>query len=215
MINFGKTLILGDSYTTFRNYVPSGFDIWYGEDIRPDHGVSDVDKTWWRQVMSRVSGELVLNSSWSGTTVCHTGWRGEDCRHKSFVGRLDKLIADGFFDVNKIDTVLVYGGTNDSWSGSPIGEVKHGEVTVEELFSFAPAVCYLLDKLRETLPDGRIIYIVNGFLKPDVIKAVRHATEYSGCEMLVMPDVDLIDGHPTAKGMSEIADEVIRFAATT
>ena len=95
MINFGKTLILGDSYTTFRNYVPSGFDIWYGEDIRPDHGVSDVDKTWWRQVMSRVSGELVLNSSWSGTTVCHTGWRGEDCRHKSFVGRLDKLIADG------------------------------------------------------------------------------------------------------------------------
>ena len=208
MKSIGKVLILGDSYSTFLGYVPTGFDYWYSETIRPDHGVQTVDNTWWKKLMDSVDGELVLNSSWSGTTVCHTGWRGEDCRHKSFVARLDKLIAEGFFETNKIDTVIVYGGTNDYWSGAPFGETMHGEVPVEELYKFAPAVCYLLDKLREILPSGRIIYMANKFFRQNFIDTIRHATEASKSEMLIVPDVDLKDGHPTAVGMTQIKDAV-------
>jgi hypothetical protein len=208
MKSIGKVLILGDSYSTFLGYVPTGFDYWYSEKIHPDNGVQTVDNTWWKKLMDSVDGELVLNSSWSGTTVCHTGWRGEDYRHKSFVARLDKLIAEGFFDTNKIDTVLVYGATNDSWIGVPLGEKVHGDVSTEELFSFAPAVCYLLDKLREVLPLGRIIYITNKFLRPGIIDAISHATEVTKSEMLLLPDIDLKDGHPTATGMTQIKDAV-------
>lgn len=211
MTNLGNVLILGDSYSTYLGYIPEGYDYWYSDKIRPNNGVMSVDLTWWKKLMARVEGELVLNSSWSGTTICHTGWRGEDYSERSFVARLDKLIEEGFFEKNKIDTVLIYGGTNDSWIGVPMGEVMHDGVTHEDLFKFAPAVCHLLDRAREALPKGRIIYVANGFFRPQILDAIRHATEMTNSEMLVLPEIDLNDGHPTAKGMTEIAEAILEF----
>jgi lysophospholipase L1-like esterase len=211
MINLGNVLIFGDSYSTFLGYIPEGYDYWYSEKIHPDNGVDNVDKTWWRKLMANVEGDLILNCSWSGTTICHTGWRGEDYSERSFVARLDKLIEEGFFEKNKIDTVLIYGGTNDSWIGVPMGEVMHGDVSRDDLFKFTPAVCRLLDRAREALPLGKIIYLANGFFRPEILDAIRHATKMTNSEMLVLQGIDLNDGHPTAKGMTEIAEAILEF----
>ncbi len=215
MINLGKVMILGDSYSTFLGYIPEGFDYWYSECINPDNGVLSVSDTWWHKLMSRVRGEIVLNSSWSGTTVCHTGWRAEDCSHKSFISRFDKLAKEGFFDGNKIDTLFIFGGTNDSWADSPLGEVKFSDFTREELFSFCPAVCYLLMRVKECLPTTRVIYIVNAGLKDEVNAAVREACLHYGCEPLFLPMMERNLNHPTAKGMTEIADEVEKYLERT
>jgi lysophospholipase L1-like esterase len=211
MIKLGKVMILGDSYSTFFGYIPEGFDYWYSERHNLDNGVHSVSDTWWHKLMSRVDGEIILNSSWSGTTVCHTGWRAEDCSHKSFISRFDKLIDEGFFENNKVDTLFIFGGTNDSWADSPLGEVKLDGWTREELFSFCPAVCYLLARAKEHLPDTRIIYIVNAGLKDKVNDAVRVASEYYGNEVIFLPMMDRNQNHPTAKGMTEIADEVEKY----
>ncbi|MBQ7363081.1 MAG: hypothetical protein IJW48_01380 [Clostridia bacterium] len=211
MINLGNVMILGDSYSTFFGYIPEGFDYWYSGRHNLDNGVLSVKDTWWHKLMSRIEGEIVLNSSWSGTTVCHTGWRGEDCSHKSFIARFDELIDEGFFEKNSIDTLFIFGGTNDSWAGSPLGEVKFGDWSREELFSFCPAVCYLLSRVKEHLPTTRVIYIVNAGLKDEINLAVREACVHYGCETLFLPMMDRNQNHPTAKGMTEIADWVLAY----
>ena len=211
MINLGRVMILGDSYSTFLGYIREGFDYWYSERVNTDNGVLSVSDTWWHKLMSRVSGEIVLNSSWSGTTVCHTGWRAEDCSHKSFISRFDKLIEEGFFRENEIDTLFIFGGTNDSWADSPLGEVKFGGWTREELFSFSPAVCYLLFRVKEHLPKTRVIFIVNAGLKEEINRAVAAAAEYYGMETLYLPMMERNLNHPTAKGMTEIADAVEEY----
>ena len=211
MINLGKVMILGDSYSTFLGYIPEGFDYWYSERVNPDNGVLSVSDTWWHKLMSRAEGEIILNSSWSGTTVCHTGWRAEDCSHKSFIARFDKLIEEGFFKDNKIDTLFIFGGTNDSWADSPLGEVKFEDFSREELFSFCPAICYLAARAKEHLPDARIIFIVNAGLKDEVTSATSAAAEHFGCEVLCLSMMERNLNHPTAKGMTEIADEVEKY----
>ena len=211
MINIGRVMILGDSYSTFLGYIPEGFDYWYSERVNKDNGVLSVFDTWWHKLMSRVSGEIVLNSSWSGTTVCHTGWRAEDCSHKSFISRFDKLADEGFFRDNKIDTLFIFGGTNDSWANSPLGEVKFGGWTREELFSFCPAVCYLAARAKELLPDTRVIFIVNAGLKDEVNRAVGLAAEHYGSEVIYLPMMERNQNHPTARGMTEIADAVEKY----
>ena len=211
MINLGKIMILGDSYSTFFGYIPEGFECWYSENGNVDNGVLTANDTWWARVMSEVDGEIVLNSSWSGTTVCHTGWRAEDCSHKSFVARFDKLISDGFFKENKIDTLIVFGGTNDSWSGSPLGEVKFEDISREDLYSFCPAICYLAGRIKEHLPDTRVIFIVNAGLKDEVNLATGEACRHYGHEVLYLPMMDRNKNHPTKKGMAQIADEVVKY----
>ena len=211
MKKLGKTLILGDSYSTFLGSIPEGYDYWYSTTIHPEHKVTAPEHTWWYQAMERGGGELVLNCSWSGTTVCHTGWRGEDCRHKSFAARLDALADGGFFTENKIDTVLILGATNDSWAGSPVGEIKYEGITDEDMYSFCPALSHMLARIVEVTPSSRVIYIVNTGLKPKITAAIVDACRHYGCESLLLPEVDKKDGHPTAQGMTEIADALVTY----
>ena len=124
---FGNVLILGDSYSTFKDYIPEGFAVYYRED-GGDTDVRSVDKTWWHQLIDDTNSNLVLNSSYSGSSICNTGYGGQDCSEThSFIARLNCLIRDGFFENNEINTVFVFGGTNDKWAGSPLGENKFSD----------------------------------------------------------------------------------------
>ena len=53
--------------------------------------VCNVNQTWWHDLVKE-NGTLLRNCSWSGTTICHTGYKGKDASHKSFVAR--KLTSD-------------------------------------------------------------------------------------------------------------------------
>ena len=215
MIDLGNVMILGDSYSTFAGYIAEGCGYWYSETAYPENGVRSVSDTWWHKLMAMVSGELILNSSWTGTTVCHTGWGAEDCSHKSFVARFDKLIEEGYFEKNRVDTLFIFGGTNDSWAGSPIGEIRVSDFTKDSLYSFAPAVSYLIMRAKEALPTTRIIYIVNAGLKDEVNEAVRLSAEHWGCEVIYLSMMDRNQNHPTAKGMTEIARDIYNYLDLT
>ena len=207
-----NALIFGDSYSTFKGYVPEGYAIYYSENERPQTDVTKVEQTWWHQVVSGANLNLVLNNSWSGSTIGYTGYNNTDCsKSSSFIYRLRQLIENGFFEKNQIDTVFVFGGTNDSWSNAPLGEIKYNGWEEKDLFSVLPAICYFLNLLKETLPQAKIYCLMNSDIKLEIIDCMKIACEIYGITPVAFYKIDKMCGHPTIQGMKDIKDGVLNI----
>ncbi len=206
-----NAIIFGDSYSTFEGFVPKGYPIHYYKDKRNGTDVEQVSHTWWHQVAEEANLNLVLNDSWSGSTIGYTGYNNADCsKTNSFIYRLKQLIEKGFFAENQIDTVFVFGGTNDSWAEAPLGEIKYGDWAENELYFVLPAICYFLNLVRETLPQANIYCIINTEIKPEIISCFEKACEkYQVCPV-AFDSIDKDLAHPTIKGMQTIKDGVLR-----
>lgn len=209
MKKLGNLMILGDSYSTFHGYIPEGYAAYYSEGEKEEMDVIKVEHTWWHKLCEQTETSLVLNSSYSGTTICHTGYGGSDCKNISFYGRLKKRIDEGFFDKNKIDTLLVFGGTNDSWANSPLGEMKYGDVTEQELYSVLPAICALFGMINEKLPSVRTVCVINTGLKTEIEEAFVSLCEKYGVICVKLHDIDKINGHPNISGMEQIKEQIL------
>lgn len=208
-MNLGNTLILGDSYSTFEGKIPDGYETWYSkegfETGRTD--VSEYTQTWVYKVFDGKDNILVLNDSFSGTTVSNSV-RPHHTVDVSFLNRLNKLINGGFFQKNRIDTVLVFGGTNDSYTDAPIGEDKFDNFTEEDLFYTLPAFSYIAKKLNETVPDARVCYLINTELKYEITTGIMRTAEHFGQDYLLFKHLDKKSGHPSVKGMEQIAEAI-------
>ena len=207
MLELGNVFILGDSYSTFKGHIPEGYHPYYSSDSEGGD-VDSVEKTWWHQLVSENNAVLLMNNSWSGTTVCHTGYNGEDRNDNSFVARTDKLISEGYFKKNKIDTFLLFGGTNDSWADSPLGEIMYEGWQEKDLYNVLPAFCYLIHTLKKNLPDTRIVCIINSELKKEITEGFFEVCRKNNVDCVLLGNIDKVDGHPTFKGMTEIKEAV-------
>ena len=206
-----NTLIFGDSYSTFEEYVPKGYAVYYSETERPETDVTKVEQTWWYQVVEEAPLKLALNNSWSGSTIGYTGYNNTDCsKSSSFIYRLKELIDNGFFVKNQIDKVFVFGGTNDSWSNAPLGEAKYSNWEEKELFSVLPAICYFLNFLKETLPQADIYCLINTDIKPEIASCMKNACEKYQITPITFDSIDKKCGHPTIQGMKNIKDSVLK-----
>lgn len=212
-MNIKKAVIFGDSYSTFKGYIPEGYEVYYDEnDEREDTDVRKVSETWWHQLVSETGIELVLNNSWSGSTIGYTGYENTDCsKTSSFIHRFNLLAKENFFKANDIDTVFVFGGTNDSWCNAPLGELKYSDWENGELYSVLPAIGYFFNRLKEELPDTNIICIINTELKDEISDALKAACSHYGVHSVVLHDVDKCCGHPTIKGMTDIKEQVLEY----
>lgn len=205
-------LIIGDSYSTFEGYIPEGYAVYYSENERPETDVRKVSETWWHQLFSETGDHLVLNNSWSGSTIGYTGYENSDCsQSSSFIYRLKTLIRSGFFRENKIDTIFVFGGTNDSWCEAPLGTLKFSDWTEQDLYSVLPAVGYFFHLITSELPDCRVICIINTELKPEIKSGLKTACEHFDVPAVILSDIDKNFGHPTIQGMKEIKEQVADF----
>ena len=206
-----NTIIFGDSYSTFENYIPDGYSVYYSEMERPETDVTKVSQTWWHQVITEANLNLVLNDSWSGAPICYTGYDNADCsKSSSFIYRLHMLIEQGFFEKNNIDTVFVFGGTNDSWSGAPLGTMKFENWEEDDLYSVLPAICYFLKTLKDKLPQAHIYCLINTDLKPEISEGMRTACQIYGITEISFDTIDKNYGHPTIRGMQDIRDTVLK-----
>ena len=205
-------LILGDSYSTFEGYVPEGYNPYYHPVYGEDHvgsDVTDVSMTWWGILTEELGLNVARNDSWSGSTICYTAYHGIDCSAtSSFITRFEKMVCEGFFEKNEIDTVIVFGGTNDAWARSPLGEDMFSGHTKEDLHSVLPAVGYLARRLSEVLPEAKILFVINSGIATTVRDGIKRA-----CDRFSLPYVELVSvskhrGHPNAAGMREIAEQV-------
>lgn len=201
----GNVVIIGDSYSTFEKYIPEGYLSYYP---REDSQVTSVEQTWWHQLFAATGDTVVMNSSYSGSTICHTGYDGMDSRHSSFVTRLDTLLRNGFFDRVKIDDVYIFGGTNDDWAGSPLGQLTYRDWHAEDLYKVLPAVCWLIYHATQLPGAPNVTVIINSDLRKEICSGLISACEYWGISYVLLHDISKVNRHPDTDGMRAIKEQV-------
>lgn len=208
MKSLGNVFILGDSYSTFEGVIPENFAAYYPSAEQRD-SLKTVEETWWMHVINETNSHLLKNCSYSGTTVCNITYEGKYCPDTSFVSRIADWLDTGEYKPSDIDTIFVFGGTNDSWAESPIGKPKYSGRTDEDLKSFSPALCELFETLKKTCPKARIINITNTDLKEEISSVMSEICAHYSIQNIVLTKIDKDHGHPTVLGMKNIADEIL------
>ena len=206
-----NTVIFGDSYSTFEGYIPEGYDTYYSPEAFPENGVTKAEQTWWHQVVKEADLRLLLNNSWSGSTIGYIGYDNRDCSgDSSFIFRLRQLEKQGFFAENRVDTVFVFGGTNDSWADAPLGVEKLQDWEEQDLYCVLPAVFCFFKSLKAQLPEAEIYCLINTELKPEITSAMRRACSAYEITPVCFETIEKISGHPTVHGMRQICDAVLQ-----
>lgn len=193
--------ILGDSYSTFKDFVvPDTNFVWYPRDSVKHNDVTDVRQTWWHQFVRQGNFRLCQNNSFSGATICNTGYKGEDYSDRSYVTRARYL--------GSPEVIIVFGGTNDTWAKSPVGEYKYGDWTAQDLYSFRPAMACLLSSLQDRYPGAEVYVVINDILSKDVTASMQVISDHYGVRWILLHDIDKQWGHPSQKGMTQIAEQL-------
>ena len=193
--------VLGDSYSTFHDYPhPSTTALWYFH--KPQNtDVNAVNQMWWHQLISGMGWRLCRNNSYSGATISYTGYSGNDYSDRSFITRMD--------DLGCPDIIFVFGATNDSWAGSPVGDYKWDNFNRSDFYSFRPAMAYMLEHMTLRYPNVKIYFILNDGLKPSINESAETICKHYGVELIKLSGIDKQSGHPTVKGQKQIADQLM------
>ncbi len=193
-----KVSILGDSYSTFKDYNPEGYAPFY-----PDahNDVTEVGQTWWSLYIEAKGYQLEQNNSWGGTTICNTGYFHRDVSSSSFTSRVDML--------GDPDIIFVFGGTNDAWAGAPVGEYKYADWTAEDMKDFRPALACLLDMLQKRYPKAKIYSLLNSELREEINESMRVVCKHYAVQLIELHDIEKQNGHPSISGMKSICDQLL------
>lgn len=193
--------ILGDSYSTYEGWIPENYLSWYGSWEENTKGVED---TWWHKLAKSRNWKLLDNCSYSGSTICTTGYNGVE-PEQSFIYRMKH-----YFNKeakHKPDLILVEGGINDTFT-SPVGELKYADWTEEDLKTSLPAFCHMISYLKENQPQARIICLISFTVSLELETGYIEACEHYGVEYFVFPSGELNNGHPTTKGHACMYDAI-------
>ena len=197
-------IIFGDSYSTYAGHIPDGYPTYY-----PCGDVDSVDKTWWASFCEKADLNLVQNNSWSGSPLGFTGYNNMDCsKFGSFIARYRELKNEGFFENNAIDTVFVFGGTNDSWAGAPLGSLQFSDWEEKDLFGVLPAICYFAHTLKTDLPEAEIVFLSNTGIKEEIRSCFEEVAKQFGVKCVALHDIDKENNHPSQKGMASICQQL-------
>ncbi len=207
-VKLGNLVILGDSYSTFDGHIPDGYSTWYKSGINYTD-VTNVKDTWWHRLVSETNTNLLLNSSYSGSTICNTGYDGADYSGISFVSRITKLIDENYFDDNRIDTLIVYGGLNDCWAGVPLGEIIYEDFTNDSLFSFFPALSCIFYRMNEASPNTKLVFVLESQLTDSMKSGIREICAHYSVDLIEAEPLELQNSHPTKSGMESLTEQII------
>ena len=204
-----KVSILGDSYSTFYGYVTPDTNLcWYGvPGEKKENDVKLVEETWWHRFINGNDYKLEINNSYSGATICNTGYKKADYTDRSFITRMSNL--------GKPDVILIFGGTNDSWAGAPIGDYKYADWTKEELYSFRPAFCKMLDYVTKHYPEAKVYNITNTELSEKITTSMEEVCLHYGITNIRLHDIDKQWGHPSVQGMKSISEQISEVVLST
>lgn len=198
-----KVSILGDSYSTFERHVqPDTNYVWYfdGENKPERTDVNALGDTWWSQFIHDTGFELVKNNSFSGSTICHTGYNGEDYSGRSFITRMHYL--------GNPDIILVFGATNDLWANVPL---EADSTLTDPLYAFRPAMKELVTGLPALYPGAKIYFMLNDEIGGDVRDIIIEECDRQRIPVLRLESIDKRMGHPSKAGMAEINRQLKEF----
>lgn len=193
-----KVSVLGDSYSTFVGIIPSNYSSFYPND-RND--VTKIEQTWWSLYVNAKGYALEKNDSWGGTTICGTGYGGMNSSYSNFISRVDSL--------GNPDIIFVFGGTNDAWANSPMGEYQYSDWTKDDCKYFRPALACLIDMLQKRYAQAEICFILNSELREPVNESMREVCKHYNVKLVELHDIEKQNGHPSINGMKSICDQLL------
>ena len=227
----GKVIsILSASTSTFAGYIPvaDGFNLEHRPRYPQANLLTDVNETWWMQVINELDAKLGINDSWAGSTVSNfidgnSGDVGEDAAMASLT-RIQNLGSNGTPDV-----ILFYGGGNDMGRGVTLGSFNPESAPVEvdlvktKWDSFADAYVAAIMRLQYFYPDTEIIVIMSHEMPSYVTSAkldkygpvMKAVCDHYGVKYVDLRDCGITfdmlpdDVHPNAQGMDYITSDVL------
>lgn len=218
--------ILGDSISTLEGYNPNGHNLFFKGEICARSGVSNMEDTWWGQVIRVLGAELLVNNSWSGSRV--TQLPGSQTLFPS--GCSDERTGNLHIRDVKPDVIIVYLGTND-WGYGVSPQPERTDVMDASIFSFAYdtmikklqanypeaeiCCCTLNTTYMSTKPDFTFPIAYGGVHIDEYNNVIRNAAYRFKCKLIDLAGYhkayDAIDGsHPNAAGMKTLAVEMLR-----
>jgi lysophospholipase L1-like esterase len=209
-LSLGNVLILGDSYSTFEGYIPDGYVSWYTEDAGYTD-VNQVNQTWWYQVIRRTKSTLLMNASYSGSTISHRGYHGEDYSEISFATRIDQLASSAYVQNTTVDTILIYGGLNDYWAGTELGSAQYDAWEESDLYRVLPAFSYLITSAKAHFPDARILFILEEDLGQEMKTGMLQICQSLQVEVITPHGIQKTESHPNAAGMQQLAQQILDY----
>jgi hypothetical protein len=196
--------ILGDSYSTFDGYLqPDTNFVWYYATPKQQTDVTSVRETWWHKFIKENNYRLCVNNSFSGSTICNTGYRKEDYSDRSFITRMKKL--------GNPDIIFIFGATNDCWAKSPIGEFQYEQWAKKDLYSFRPALAYLLSNMVDYYPNVKIYFILNSELTNEINESTKAICAHYKIDCIELHNIEKKSGHPSIAGMAEISKQIKEY----
>ena len=226
--------VLGDSISTYSEYNPKGYAVFYDEDMQRRNGLNSVYDTWWSKVNQKLGAYLCVNNSYSGSRVSGQGYPA---------GCSPERVMNLHTLEHKPDLILIYIGFNDFGYGVPISCMPLNNDGKTNLMFFEDAYHQMLTGVRYFYPNAKIICATlmrttlkqnkmwhfperwGGICIDDYNNAIRRAAanchislaDLAKCKISFIPNFakldqryETLDGvHPTAKGHQTIADEWI------
>jgi lysophospholipase L1-like esterase len=107
------------------------------------------------------------------------------------------------------DIIFVFGGTNDAWAHSPMGEYQYSDWTKDDCKAFRPALACLLDTLQKRYPKATVYSILNSELQEEVNESMRTVCDHYHIQLIELHDIEKQNGHPSIKGMRSICDQLL------
>ena len=193
-----KVSILGDSYSTFQGIIPANYSTFYPNN---QNDVKEVEQTWWSLYIKAKGYELEKNDSWSGTTICGTGYGRMDSSRSNFISRVDSL--------GNPDIIFVFGGTNDAWANSPVGEYQYSDWTKDDCKNFRPALACLFVMLQKRYPKAKLVSLLNSELREPINESMREVCKHYKVQLIELHDTEKQNGHPSISGMKSICEKLV------
>ena len=220
--------VLGDSMSTFEGCSVPESAVYYDLSHKLAADVLTPADTWWGQVIDRLGGRLLVNNSFSGSTVC---WH--PLYEIQSYGCSDERTAALGRDGISPDVIMVLLGTNDWGCGTRV--VYDPKLTADpnDPSIFLPAYGQMLQKLKTNYPNAEIWcmtlpisrcsaqpdfsfpYCYRGRHISEYCDAIRDCASQAGCRLIDLNShgeaYDTLDGfHPTADGMKTISNGIIQ-----
>ena len=225
-----KISFMGDSITTFQNWIPTGNAVYY-----PQGDVNNVAKTYWMRCLSKFNMVLATNEAWSGSRLTQTAGVRASATAPERWGRLRTNGETG----EDPDIIVIHISTNDFTNGVALGDFDFGDTP--NLNQVRPAWCYLLKNLMQTYHKAEI-YVCTilqrqreqtyfpeknsaGNTVADFNQVIREVCDLMGVKMIDLnkcgftpynfnkgqmeggENIYSLDGlHPNTVGMDKIAD---------
>lgn len=200
--------------------------VYYDMTHKLSSGVLTIEDTWWGQVIKHLGGELLVNNSFSGSTVC---WHPlyEIQSYSCSDERTASLSREGIHP----DVIMIYMGTNDWGCGIRVFRDERYDSVDDNPALFFSAYQQMLKKLRTNYPNAEIwcftLPVSRCSAKPNFVfpyyyggrniseycEAIRLCAREYDCRVIDLykgsEPYDTLDGfHPTVSGMKTIASAV-------